>query len=588
MPMSWDNNLLGELRPNQIVTTFGPGAIIDAVKDSVTVLDTSYWKDRGKKIIDGRLASYLGVNCFYMPRTSKHGDIPVVTFPRMHVCSSSKCGKLFDATVNFNLEKYLKYGVTCPQCGSRAYPSRFIVMCANGHLDDFPWEWWVHHGGRCQNKQGCDLRIYSTGSTSTLADMWVECTCNAKRSLQGATQPELFAGQKCSGHHPFRPKHRDEKCDKPVLPSQRGASNVYFAVNRSAISIPPWINPLYNLIDNHLHLIEQMKELGVDDAAEKIYQKYFAPTYTRSEFDEALKKRQANIKEYSEIKQMEYSAITHHNDPAYATNKKHFKAEDEPLLPGLEKYFQRIVRVTRLREVRVLLGFSRVEATDPDADEQANIVPLYKGKEERWLPAAEINGEGIFIEFNQQTVKQWLSNPSVRKLSLDYEACYKEFCETKGWKVTSLRNAVYVLMHTFAHLLIKQMSISSGYSSSAIRERIYFSNTMTGILLYTGSADKEGSLGGLVELGQILKLVELMKDAFREALLCTNDPECMNNVPAGNNSNGAACHSCSMISETSCENGNRMLDRGLVVPIAGRENEAFFKELVAELCQLEI
>ena len=91
-----------------------------------------------------------------------------------------------------------------------------------------------------------------------------------------------------------------------------------------------------------------------------------------------------------------------------------------------------------------------------------------------------------------------------------------------------------------------------------------------------------------MELGNINKLVPLMKDAFQEALLCTNDPECMSNVPAGNNLNGAACHSCCMISETACENGNRMLDRGLVVPIALREKESFFRELVCELCQLEI
>ena len=131
------------------------------------------------------------------------------------------------------------------------------------------------------------------------------------------------------------------------------------------------------------------------------------------------------------------------------------------------------------------------------------------------------------------------------------------------------------------------MSMSSGYSSSAIRERIYFGDDMSGILLYTGSPDKEGSLGGLVELGNIDQLIVLMRDAFQEALLCTNDPECLNNTPAGNNSNGAACHSCCMVSETACENGNRMLDRGLVVPINGRENQAFFRKLVNDLCQLE-
>ena len=144
------------------------------------------------------------------------------------------------------------------------------------------------------------------------------------------------------------------------------------------------------------------------------------------------------------------------------------------------------------------------------------------------------------------------------------------------------------MMHTFAHLLIKQMAMFSGYSSAAIRERIYFGDRMSGILLYTGSSDKEGSLGGLVELGTIKNLRVLMRDAFQEALLCTNDPECMNNTPAGKNSNGAACHSCCMISETACENGNRMLDRGLVVPISDRENQAYFRKLVTDLWQLEI
>lgn len=245
----FDNNKLGEIRPNQLITTFGPGSIVDAVKDSVTVLDLNYWKEKGKKIIDGRLASYLGVDCFYMPRTSYNGDIPVVSFPYMHICSNVKCGRIFDLRENFDLDRYLKFGVTCPACHRQAYPSRFITICENGHMDDFPWSWWVHGGNTtCKGK----MRMYSTGNTSTLADMWVECSCGARRSMSGATQHENFEGMKCSGHHPFRPNHKNEKCDKEMIPSQRGASNVYFPVMRSAISIPPWINPLYNLIDEHL------------------------------------------------------------------------------------------------------------------------------------------------------------------------------------------------------------------------------------------------------------------------------------------------------------------------------------------------
>ena len=194
----------------------------------------------------------------------------------------------------------------------------------------------------------------------------------------------------------------------------------------------------------------------------------------------------------SEIKQMEYNAITHHNDPAYESNKKHFKAEEDALPGYLQKYFSRIIRVTRLREVRVLLGFTRVDASDPDADEQPNVVALSKGKQERWLPAAEVNGEGIFIEFNKDTLAAWLNSPAVKGLSEKYSDSYREFCESKGWTITVVKNAVYVLMHTFAHFMIKQMSMSSGYSSSAIRERIYFGDKMVGILLYTGSSDKKG------------------------------------------------------------------------------------------------
>lgn len=581
--MAFNRNLLGELRPNQIITTFGPGAIVDAVKDSVTVLDISYWKEKGKKIIDGRLASYLGVDCFYMPRTSANwGDVPVVAFPYMHVCS--KCGRLFDLRENFDLENYLSHGASCPECHWSAYPSRFITICENGHMDDFPWSWWVHRGN-----EGCDghIRIYSTGDTSTLADMRVTCDkCGAWRTMSGATQKENFDGMTCRGHHPFRPHARNDRCGKQMIPSQRGASNVYFPVTRSAISIPPWINPLYNLIDEHLRLIEETKDMFGEQGVTKVYEKYFSD-FPRSDFDDALKRRLDNIAEFKEIKQMEYEAITHHNDPAYASNKKHFKAEEEYLPDYLKPYFSRIIRVTRLREVKVLLGFMRVDAPDPDADEQPNVVKLSKGRTgdgEKWLPAAETHGEGIFIEFNRQTLDRWLE--SVRALSEKYAATYREFCESKGWTITSERNAIYVMMHTFAHLMIKQMSMSSGYSSTAIRERIYFSDRMAGILFYTGSTDKEGSLGGLVELGTVETLAELMRDAFQEALLCTNDPECLHNMPAGKNSNGAACHSCCMISETACENGNRMLDRGLVVPIAEREDQAYFRELVIELCQL--
>ena len=581
-------NKIGDLRPNQLITTFGPGAIVDSIKDSVTVLDLNYWREKGTKINDSRLASYLQVDCFYSPRTSNLNDIPVVSFPYYHICKNLKCSKLFDLRKNFDIQKYLRLGPRCPYCGYEAYPSRFILTCEKGHLDDFPWNWWVHQGKNICKEE--NLRITSSGNTSTLADMWVEClNCGAKRSLGGATQPDNFRDLTCSGHHPFRPTVRNEKCSKPIIPSQRGASNVYFSVIRSAISIPPWINPIYNLLDEHYKTILEFRKFGMQNPEDKIYQEYFKESFSRQDFDEALKQRDQNIREFTDIKTMEYNAITHFNDPVYETNKKHFKAKEETDIPlDMKKYISRVINISRLREVMVLLGFTRVEAPDPDADEQKNITYLTKNKNERWLPGVEINGEGIFIEFDTNNLNDWMRKHNVKKLSDYYANTYEQYCQSRGWSVNYLKDAKYVLLHTFSHLLIKQMSLKSGYSSSAIKERIYCNDKMNGILLYTGSSDKEGSLGGLVELGKMSNLINLIKESFEEAMACTNDPECLHNLPHDDSSNGAACHSCCMISETACENGNRMLDRGLVVPLNGREKDSYFKEFVEKLCQLKI
>lgn len=157
-----------------------------------------------------------------------------------------------------------------------------------------------------------------------------------------------------------------------------------------------------------------------------------------------------------------------------------------------------------------------------------------------------------------------------------------------AWENFKSRNGEYVLIHTLSHMLIKEMAIQSGYSSSALHERIYSSDKMCGLLIYTGAADKEGSLGGLVELGSMEKLIPLLKGALENGLTCTTDPECFMKNPTTDRINGAACHSCTMISETACENGNRLLDRALVVPLPEHEEMGYFKELVNVLCGIQV
>lgn len=233
-------------------------------------------------------------------------------------------------------------------------------------------------------------------------------------------------------------------------------------------------------------------------------------------------------------------------------------------------------------------GFTRLEAPEPEVDEQSHIVKLKCSSGEKWLPAVEINGEGVFIELNKEKINKWMQIETVKSRSDKYEECYAAYCQKKGWENFKPRNAEYVLLHTLSHMLIKEMSMQSGYSSSALHERIYSSENMCGILIYTGAADKEGSLGGLVELGGMNKFLPLLKGALENGLTCTTDPECFMKNPTSERLNGAACHSCTMISETACENGNRLLDRALVIPVPEHEEMGYFRELVRDLCGIQV
>lgn len=574
---------LGELRPNQFITSFGPGAISDAVNDSVTVLDLDYWKpkkNRGQKINDSRLAAYLKVNAFYHPKTGTNTDIPVVSFPYYHVCSDKKCGCLFSIkkSGNFNAEEYIKlHGVVkCPKCGKQSYPARLITICKAGHMDDFPWSWWVHKG-----ESSCDedLKLVSSGKTASLAELIVECPkCNARRSLYGATTSQSMAGYRCTGHFPQRPKFQNIKdCNEEVSFSQRGAANVYFSVTRSALSLPEWTSGIMDAIAEYREIIESYAEDFGEMGITKVYEKYFAEKYTREEFDKALAKTKTEIRDMIELKEQEYQTLINHKEVEKKNSDLYFKAEDEEISERLKPYFSRIIKVHRLREVMALIGHTRLYSPEQDVEDVSKIVKLNSDSKNRWLPAVEIHGEGIFIELNRDSVKAWLLNEQVKTRSNAYRIYYSDYCHRRGWKEFQDKNGEYVLLHTLAHILIKQMALNSGYASASIKERIYSSENMCGILLYTGVADKEGSLGGLVELGKISKFEPLLESALENAMTCTTDPECFEREPAPDHLNGAACHSCCMISETSCECGNRMLDRAFLVPLCGNEEMGYFK-----------
>jgi hypothetical protein len=204
----------------------------------------------------------------------------------------------------------------------------------------------------------------------------------------------------------------------------------------------------------------------------------------------------------------------------------------------------------------------------------------------KWLPAVEVYGEGIFLKFNDEIVDGWLKEHGPK---------HEDINERYGSSMLKRRpkdeprniNPFFVAMHTFAHLLIKKLCFDCGYGSSSLREKLYFSDDpesrMNGILIYTSSGDSEGSLGGLVRQGNKANLGPLIKNAIAEAEWCSADPVCSDigksSGQGPDNVNGAACHNCCIVPETSCEEFNMLLDRTTVVGSLDDRELGFFTKV---------
>lgn len=200
-----------------------------------------------------------------------------------------------------------------------------------------------------------------------------------------------------------------------------------------------------------------------------------------------------------------------------------------------------------------------------------------------WLPATEVFGEGIFLKFRDDVIDKWLESQgdSFTNIIDRYHGAMLKRRPTENLKKV---NASFIVMHTFTHLLIKKLCFHCGYGSSSLRERLYFNddddNRMNGILIYTSSGDSEGSLGGLVRQGKANNLGKLVKDSIEDARWCSADPVCsdigQSSGQGPDNVNGSACHNCSIVPETSCEEFNMLLDRASIIGTFENPSIGFF------------
>jgi hypothetical protein len=200
-----------------------------------------------------------------------------------------------------------------------------------------------------------------------------------------------------------------------------------------------------------------------------------------------------------------------------------------------------------------------------------------------WVPAAVTRGEGIFLRLNTATVAAWetvaAASPHMERLRAAHRL-WRTNRDMPAPHDDHWPGDRYLLLHTLSHLLIREIALECGYSGASITERLY-ANTETGrneagILLYTAASDSEGTLGGLVRLAQPAELGRILHAAFSNARSCSSDPLCGEHSPLETEDtlHGAACHACLFASETSCQRGNRFLDRRLIAPLGGTEDTA--------------
>ena len=286
----------------------------------------------------------------------------------------------------------------------------------------------------------------------------------------------------------------------------------------------------------------------------------------------------------SDIKRPEWGVLS---DPDAPNDWPHFLKNEVDAPADFSALIDQVVLLERLREVNALVGFTRVEAPEEsdNLDERPELAALCKGKP-TWVPVSEVHGEGIFIRFNEQAIKDWEAKEAVDKRDRDLREGHK------GWRNARMLDPTvgypgirYAMIHTISHLLIRELALECGYNAASIRERIYADNDpadpMAGILLYTAAADSDGTLGGLVDLGKPENLGPIIMQAIRRATVCSSDPLCSEHQASRDRSlHGSCCHACGFVAETSCERGNRYLDRALVVPIFDCEDAAIFSDLI--------
>ncbi|MCC7140493.1 MAG: DUF1998 domain-containing protein [Candidatus Eisenbacteria bacterium] len=605
----------GQVRRSQVITTYGPGALIDLPKHSAIVGGLDYWPNEKvlSPIDEPRLSKKLEVITglanprLYAPPAegSRPGEkgpfIRVSRFPEWFVVREESTTGEFERSRRMVHRKALTKGRFE---GLHVVATRFVRACTNGHVDDIEWRTFAHRGPTpCRRQLWLDER----GTSGDLADLSVRCECGVEtRSLDAATVLDPPALLYCPGKRPWLGEDAREDCGLPSRLLVRTATNAYFPQVVTVLSLPERgaaIDLVVTELWDELQYVSVASEL--DYVRKKPAAARALSGWSADEILGAITRRLAGPGADRALKLVELDALLAvpegYGEDVPIDPNFHARRLPEHVWRGAaraarggvslpsgggpsfdsSRSIEGVIQVHRLREVMSLIGFTRFEASTPDqhGEIDTDVVRAQLATEPRWFPACENRGEGVMVLLRPSAVKEWSERPEVIARVNSLLGAYGHWA-TKRSVQRPHPGGPYVLLHTLAHLLLQALAMRCGYPASAIRERIYSDHEQEryGVLLYTGSPDAEGTLGGLVQ--QARHIEEHLADALRQAALCSNDPICAQHEPESSMEerwlHGAACHGCTLVAESSCEMRNDYLDRALVVPVIGHPGAAFF------------
>lgn len=624
----------GPIRRAQLIAPFGVGAMI-VVRDGTSLisggLDHWYKYEDGDddpskldldefKIEEWRLQRQLKVDHFRLPpdyRKTRPGEripncylnVPFLRFPLWHFCPS--CDRL---------EKFPLSMREIPKCNECAKKGKkrimvqvpFVAMCEHGHIQDFPWREWVHksYNPTCEKQ----MRLVATGGAS-LSGQVVKCECGEKRSLAQITSADpdgsTFLSKNldsdksniffCQGKRPWLGTEEGEYCPGHLRGSLRSASNVYYAQVRSSIYLPRGTDAVPTELVTILEqpplatLIRLLSGTGTTVTPDVLRLQYpdLVRPYSNEQLGAALQIVQGGAPDAepetvaeddweTAYRRAEFNVLRTPRDEEMLQISEADRGQYETDIAG---FFSRIMLVSKLRETRALAGFTRVYPQNNQTLEvlRTRMWRSVPAENESWLPACLVFGEGIFLELDESLLQEWEHRDEVIGRVQPLAANYRRLQAERRLQDRIVLPR-YVLLHTFAHLLMNRLTFECGYSSASLRERIYVSSNqdapMAGLLIYTAAGDSEGTLGGLVRMGKAGYFEPLVRRALEGAQWCSADPVCMELGASGGQGpescNLAACHNCALVPETACEDFNRFLDRALVVGGVINWNMGFF------------